>query len=96
MARVVDAVMTLPTHHNPKGSKCVSMTGTNFLTMQVGGTWYACLTTSRLESPVGAVVIMDRQEVESMIGLLQHAINDADRLNAGLEPIHTLKSTVVQ
>jgi hypothetical protein len=95
-ARVVDAVMTLPTHHNPRGAKCVSMTANNFLTMQVQGHWYAGLVLSRAESPIGAVVMMDRGEIETLICLLNHAIDDADRLNTGLKPIHALNSRVMQ
>jgi hypothetical protein len=90
MSRIVDAVMTLPSHHYPRGTKCVSMTATYVSSMQVQESWYASLTLSRGESAIGATVIMDRTEVENLIGLLRNAIDDADLLNAGQPPIHNV------
>jgi hypothetical protein len=90
MERVVNAVMTLPSHHHPRGTKCVSMTATYVSSMQVQENWYACLTLSRSESVVGATLILDRAEVGSLIGLLRNAIDDAELLNAGQPPIHSV------
>lgn len=69
---------------------CAVMTGAAIQTIEVEGRHFACMVTDRPDLSLGAVSVMDRGEVEGIIALLHYAIDDADRLNAGLPSIHAV------
>ena len=53
---------------------------------------FASLVLSRPNSDVAAIAFLDRDEVTAHIKLLLNAIEDADRLDQGLAPIHAASS----
>lgn len=83
-ARILPPVVDFPTHEDGR-KRCLVMTSTAVHTATLAsGKSFAALVINSPEQPCGAAVVMDRAETEAMIALLQNAIEDADRLNAGL------------
>lgn len=52
----------------------------------------AALVLNQAECPIGAVILLDREELEAQIALLRNAIADADRMDVGLAPMHAAPS----
>jgi hypothetical protein len=75
--------------HEGVSKPCHVMTGVDVSTVELREGHFACLTLSRPDLPAGCVLIMDRDEMESTMGMLQRAMEDADLLDAGQAPIHT-------
>jgi hypothetical protein len=91
MSREVPSVITAPVHGG--GEKpCVTMTECAIHTMEVEGKHYAAIVHSRPDLRTGSIAILDRAEVEAHITLLRNAIEDAERLDAGLGTIHAAES----
>jgi uncharacterized small protein (DUF1192 family) len=91
--RTVPAVMEAPTH-NGVMKRCVVMTETAIHTIALPEGHFTAMVFSRTESDVAAIVILDRDEAEAQIALLQNAIEDAERLDAGLSTKHAAESLV--
>lgn len=89
--RTLPPLLGCPTHTAPV-KMCAVMTATAIHTIEVEGRHFACMVTDRPDLSLGAVSVMDRAEVEAAIALLRNAIDDADRLNAGLPTIHAAAS----
>ncbi|MYL98743.1 hypothetical protein GR702_13315 [Novosphingobium sp. FGD1] len=85
--RVVPPLMHFPTHEEGL-KRCLVMTSTAVHTATLpSGASFAALVINAPQHPCGAAVLMDRAETEAMIALLQNALDDADRLNAGKRPL---------
>lgn len=73
--------------HDQGMKPCLVMTDTAVHTVKMSdGTAYACIVHNHAEAPAGAVLFMDRAEAELLISLLNNALDDADRINAGKQP----------
>ncbi len=92
-ARTLPASMDAPVHGG--GTKrCVTMTEVAIHTVTLEEGSFAALVLSRPISDVGAISFMDREEVEAHITLLRNAMEDAERLDAGLATKHAAPSLV--
>lgn len=80
--------MDCPTHANGM-KRCVTMTATAIHTIELPEGHFACVVFDRDASEIGAVCILDRDEVEAHIIFLRNAMEDAERLDAGLAPLHS-------
>lgn len=78
--------------HNGVMKRCVTMTECAIHTVQLAEGHFASLVLSRPNSDTAAISFLDRDEVEAHITLLRNAIEDAERLDAGLGPIHATPS----
>lgn len=67
---------------------CQVMTAETILTVQLPEGHFAAVVTDRPDLDGGSIQILDRAEVEAHIELLRNAIEDAERLDAGLPPVH--------
>ncbi len=92
--RTVPPAMFAPTHSRPEGTRARLVTETAVHTMGLPEGHFAAIVMSRPE-PAGSafpdlavIAILDRDEVEEHIRLLRNAIEDAERLDAGLPTIH--------
>lgn len=90
--RVTPPVLEMLTHD--QGMKdCFVATSTSILTVELPDYGHcAALVFNQPGCPIGAVVFLDREEVEAQITLLRNAIDDADRLDVGLAPMHATPS----
>lgn len=85
--RILPPILEMLTHD--QGMKdCAVMTSTAVHTaVMAGGRAYAAMVFNQAECPIGAVIILDRAEAEAQIALLNNALDDADRINRGEQPI---------
>ena len=89
--RTVPATMQAPAQ-NGVLENCVVMTESAIHTIDLPEGHFAAIVHSRPTSDVAAIAILDRDEVEAHILLLRNAIEDAERLDAGLMTIHAAPS----
>lgn len=89
--RTAPATMDAPAH-NGATKHCVTMTECAIHTVELPEGHFAALVLSLPDERVGAIAFLDRDEVEAHIQLLRNAIEDAERLNAGLPTIHAAES----
>jgi len=89
--RTAPASMVAPAH-NGVLKTCVTMTEAAIHTAELPEGHFASLVLSRPNSEIAAIAFLDREEVEAHITLLRNAIEDADLLDAGKEPIHAAPS----
>lgn len=89
--RTVTPTMHAPCH-NDIVRNCVVMTESAVHTIALPEGHFAAIVLSRPQSDVGAITILDRDEVEAHITLLRNAMDDAERLDAGKAPIHATHS----
>lgn len=92
--RNLPPMLHCPTHAGTV-KMCAVMTRAAIHTIEVDGRHFACVVTDRPDLSLGAVSIMDRAEVEAAVTLLRNAIEDAERLDAGLPTIHAAASGVL-
>lgn len=92
--RTVPRAMFAPTHSRPEGTRARLVTETAIHTVALPEGHFASIVMSRPE-PAGSpftdlttIAILDRDEVEEHIRLLRNAMEDAERLDAGLPMIH--------
>lgn len=89
--RTVHPYMMAPTHSGEK--KCITMTESAIATIDLGEDGhFAAITLSLPDLPIGAIAILDRDEVEAHIQFLRNAIEDAELLDAGKAPVHAAES----
>jgi len=79
--------MEIPTHDQGMKS-CVVGTSTAIHTVQLNGKHFAALVQNQAPCPVGYVTFIDREEWEATKALMENALEDADRLDQGLQPLH--------
>jgi len=91
-ARTVPPVMDAP-GHNGVMRRCVVMTECAISTIKLPEGAFACIVAS-LPNPKrpASIMLLDRAEVEAHITLLRNAMDDANRIEAGLAPIHSTPS----
>lgn len=92
-ARQTEAVIEAP-GHNGVMKRCVVMTECAIHTIELAEGHFASIVHSRPQSEIAAIAILDRDEVEAHITFLRNAMEDAERLDAGLAPIHAAESIV--
>lgn len=87
-ARNVPPIVHAPCH---KGAikPCVTMTEVAIHTITLAEGSFAAIVASTPEGPTGSIQFLDRDEVEAHITLLRNAMEDAERLDQGLPPIHS-------
>jgi hypothetical protein len=88
--RTLPPVMAAPSHSHPEGVPCFVGTETAIHTISLPEGSFAAMVVAQ-EGPTGGVAILsilDRDEVEEHIRLLRNAIDDAERIDQGLPPIH--------
>ncbi|HEX5213291.1 MAG TPA: hypothetical protein VFW22_16320 [Pseudolabrys sp.] len=85
-SRSVPPVMYLPAHDGVK--RCVMMTHCTIHTIALVEGCFAAIVHSRDESDVAAVAILDRDDIAEHIRLLLNAIEDGERIESGLIPLH--------
>lgn len=92
--RTVPALMFAPTHSRPEGTRVRTVTESAIHTVGLPEGHFAAIVMSRPE-PVGSafpnltvIAFLDRGDVEEHIRLLKNAMEDAERLDAGLPMIH--------
>ncbi len=90
-ARSLPSVMTAPTHNGAE-KRCVVMTEAAIHTVTLPEGSFAALVLSLPTNEIGAIVVMDREEIEAHILLLRNAIEDAERIDAGKFPMHAAPS----
>lgn len=90
-ARTVDATMMAPVHGGGE-KRSVVMTEAAIHTIELPEGYFAAIVLSRPVSDIAAIAILDRDEVETHIALLRNAIEDAERLDAGLAVKHAAPS----
>jgi hypothetical protein len=89
--RSVPATFPAPAHNNVM-KNCVAMTQCAIHTIELPEGHFAAIVASRPNSDVAAIQILDRDEVEAHILLLRNAMEDAERLDAGLPVLHAAQS----
>lgn len=93
--RTLPPVCEMMTHD--QGMKdCFVATSTAIHTVEINGKHFASMVFNQAECPIGACVFLDRSEVEAQITLLKNAIDDAERMDQGLKPLHASPSLVRQ
>lgn len=93
--RILPRVMDGLTHE--QGIKpCIVMTSTAFQTVKLAEGHFACMVLNQPGSPAGAMIVLSREEVETLIATLRNAIEDAERLDQGKAPIHAAHSLTRQ
>lgn len=92
-ARTVPAFMEAPTHSGGV-QPCRVMTETAIHTVTLPEGSFACIVHSLAGGQLGVIALLDRDEVEAHIQLLRNAMDDAERLDQGLPPIHAAESLV--
>lgn len=93
--RILPPFIAAPTHAN--GAKaCRVMTATAVHTVSLPEGHFAAIVHDRDDDPEGVIVILDRSEAEPLVALLQNAITDAERLDAGQATLHAAKTGTVQ
>lgn len=90
--RVTAPILEMLTHD--QGMKdCFVATSAAIHTVEIPGYGHcAALVLNQAECPIGAVILLDREELEAQVLLLRNAIADADRMDVGLAPIHATPS----
>ena len=94
--RILPPVVMAPSHSHPEGVPCFVGTETAISTMTLGHFGSFAAIVVACEGPSGGVAVLsvlDRDEVEEHIRLLRNAIDDAERVDQGLPPIHAPKGT---
>lgn len=89
--RTVSATMLAPAH-NGVIKTCVVMTECAIHTIDLPEGHFAAIVESRPNNDIAAITILDRDEVEAHITLLRNAMEDAERLDAGLATLHAAPS----
>jgi hypothetical protein len=89
--RTVAAFLEAPTHSGGV-QPCRTMTETAIHTVTLAEGSFACIVNSLSDGRLATICILDRDEVETHITLLRNAMEDAERLDQGLEPIHAAES----
>lgn len=89
--RRVPDVMEAPSHKGEM-KPCVMMTETAVSTIGLEEGHFACVVFSRPDLDNGAVVVLDRDEWESMKRLMDNAMEDAERADRGEPMIHASPS----
>lgn len=89
--RILPPVVMAPSHSHPEGIPCFVATegAIHTITLAPYGSFAAIVTAC--EGPSGGVAVLsvlDRGEVEEHIRLLRNAMEDAERVDRGLPPIH--------
>jgi len=86
--------MMAPTHSNPQGEPCFVATETAIHTVELDEGHFAAIVQAQQGKTGGVAIlaILDRGEVEDHIRLLRNAMEDAERLDAGLPTIHATMS----
>lgn len=90
-ARTVPPFITAPTHSGGL-QPCRVMTECAIHTVTLEEGSFACIVSSLPNGQLAVINILDRDEVEAHITLLRNAMEDAERLDQGLEPIHAAES----
>lgn len=90
--RNLPSFLELSTHTD--GAKpCLVCTTVAVATVQpAGGAHYASLVIDQPGRPIASAIFLNRQELEAIVILLGNAIDDAERIDAGLRPRHALGS----
>lgn len=92
-ARALPSVMMAPTHSHPEGVPSFVANESAIHTIALPEGHFAAIVTA-LEGPTGGasiIAVLDREEVEEHIRLLRNAMEDAERLDAGLPAIHAVR-----
>ena len=93
-SRTLPPVMMAPTHSHPEGVPSFVANECAIHTITLPEGHFAAIVQSQ-EGPTGGasiIGVLDREEVEEHIRLLRNAMEDAERLDAGLPTIHAVRS----
>jgi hypothetical protein len=90
--RVAPPVLEMLTHDQGMKDCFVATTAAVHTVKMPDGQHFAALVLNQAECPIGAVVLLDRAELDAQIALLRNAIDDADRMDVGLAPLHAALS----
>jgi hypothetical protein len=88
--RDLPPIMSMPTHEEGMKDCAVGISTAVHSVQLPSGKAYATLVLNQPGFPIGYATFVDRQEGEAMIALLQNAMDDADRMNAGEAPLAML------
>ena len=89
--RIVPPAMMTPTHGGGiKPAIVVTECAIHTVTLAPHGSFAAIVHSNPGENGLAVISFLDRDEVEEHIRLLRNAIDDADRIDAGLEPTHAI------
>lgn len=91
--RNLPPAMMAPSHSHPEGVPCFVGNETAIATIALPEGNFASIVTAQ-EGPTGGaaiIVVLDRDEVELHIRLLRQAMDDAERMDAGLPPLQGSK-----
>lgn len=90
--RTLPSIMDAPSH-NGIIRRCVVMTECAISTITLPeGSFVSIVESVPDPDHPAAISILDRDEVEAHITFLRNAMEDADRIDAGLSPIHAAPS----
>ena len=84
-ARTVQSPMHCPTHFADE-KPCVVMNGMAVHTVTLAEGSFAMLVIDRDDTKNGAALVLDRDDVAALRVLLDHAIEDAERIDRGEAP----------
>lgn len=85
--RTVPPFIDAPTHSGGVQA-CRVMTETAIHTVTLAEGSFAAIVNSLAGGQLASICILDRDEVEHHIGLLRNAMEDAERIDQGLAPVH--------
>lgn len=90
--RTLPSIMDAPSH-NGIIRRCVVMTECAISTIKLPEGAFACIVASvpNANRPA-SIMLLDRDEVEAHIALLRNAMDDAERVDSGLAPMHSTPS----
>ena len=91
-SRTLPPVIEAP-GHNGLTRRCVVMTECAISIIKLPEGAFACIVAS-VPNPnrPASIMLLDREEVEANITLLRNAMEDAERIDQGLAPIHASPS----
>lgn len=78
--------------HDQGMKDCFVATTSAVHTVGIDGQYVAALVINQPGCPIGAVILLNRTEMDAHIALLRNAIDDAERMAKGLSPIHAAPS----
>lgn len=78
--------------HDQGMRRCMVCTSSAVQTISLPEGHFVSLVVNQPAAPGGAIIVMDRDEVEALILLLRNAMADADLLDAGKAPVHASPS----
>lgn len=78
--------------HDQGMKPCFVATTAAIHTVGIDGKWAAALVINQADCPIGGVILLNREEMEAQFTLIRNAIEDAERLAKGQQPIHAAPS----